>query len=71
MARNASIRRKLVVTVFAWAVGLVIFFPILWTLLTSFKTEGDAINIAGFFSTAGRLKPIPSCKAARTMFSSP
>ena len=51
MARNASIRRKLVVTVFAWAVGLVIFFPILWTLLTSFKSEGDAINIASFFST--------------------
>ncbi|HQY75077.1 MAG TPA: carbohydrate ABC transporter permease, partial [Aestuariivirga sp.] len=51
MARNASIRRKLVVTAFAWTVGLVIFFPILWTLLTSFKTEGDAINIASFFST--------------------
>ena len=51
MARNASIRRKLVVTAFAWAVGLVIFFPILWTVLTSFKTEGDAINIASFFST--------------------
>ena len=51
MARNASIRRKLVVTTFAWAVGLIIFFPILWTLLTSFKSEGDAINIASFFST--------------------
>ena len=51
MARNASIRRKLVVTAFAWTVGLVIFFPILWTLLTSFKTEGDSINIASFFST--------------------
>ena len=51
MARNASIRRKLIVTVFAWAVGLIIFFPILWTLLTSFKSEGDAINIASFFST--------------------
>ncbi|MBL8902027.1 MAG: carbohydrate ABC transporter permease [Hyphomicrobiales bacterium] len=51
MARNASIRRKLVVTAFAWTVGLVIFFPILWTVLTSFKTEGDAINIASFFST--------------------
>lgn len=51
MARNASIRRKLVVTAFAWAVGLIIFFPILWTLLTSFKSEGDAINIASFFST--------------------
>jgi sorbitol/mannitol transport system permease protein len=51
MARNASTRRKLVVTAFAWAIGLLIFFPILWTVLTSFKTEGDAINISGFFST--------------------
>jgi len=51
MARNASFRRKLVVTAFAWAIGLLIFFPILWTVLTSFKTEGDAINISGFFST--------------------
>jgi len=51
MARNASIRRKLVVTAFAWIIGLLIFFPILWTVLTSFKTEGDAINIASFFST--------------------
>lgn len=51
MARSTSIRRKLVVTAFAWAVGLIIFFPILWTLLTSFKSEGDAINIASFFST--------------------
>ena len=46
-----SIQRKLVVTVLAWAVGLIVFFPILWTVLTSFKTEGDAINIASFFST--------------------
>lgn len=45
MARNASIRRKLVVTAFAWTVGLVIFFPILWTVLTSFKTEGEAIHL--------------------------
>ena len=45
MARNASIRRKLVVTVLAWAIGLLIFFPILWTIITSFKSEGDAISL--------------------------
>jgi sorbitol/mannitol transport system permease protein len=28
----------------AWAVGLTIFFPILWTILTSFKSEGQAIS---------------------------
>ena len=27
----------------AWVVALLIFFPILWTILTAFKTEGDAI----------------------------
>jgi sorbitol/mannitol transport system permease protein len=43
MARAVSTRRKVVVTVFAWAVGILIFFPILWTILTSFKTEAEAI----------------------------
>jgi sorbitol/mannitol transport system permease protein len=43
MARKVSTNRKLLVTAFAWAIGLLIFFPILWTILTSFKTEGDAI----------------------------
>jgi sorbitol/mannitol transport system permease protein len=43
MARRVSGRRQLVVTVIAWAIGLAIFFPILWTILTSFKTEAEAI----------------------------
>jgi sorbitol/mannitol transport system permease protein len=36
-------RRKLIVTIAAWLIALAIFFPILWTILTSFKTEADAI----------------------------
>jgi sorbitol/mannitol transport system permease protein len=51
MARKESTQRKLVVTILAWTVGLIVFFPILWTILTSFKSEGDAINISTFFST--------------------
>jgi sorbitol/mannitol transport system permease protein len=51
MARKESTQRKLVVTVLAWSVGLLVFFPILWTIMTSFKSEGDAINISTFFST--------------------
>ena len=51
MARKESVQRKLIVTVLAWAVGLTVFFPILWTVLTSFKSEGDAIAISTFFST--------------------
>ncbi len=43
MARSASTRRKVVVSVVAWAIAILIFFPILWTVLTSFKTEGDAV----------------------------
>lgn len=43
MARAVTPSRKFAVTLIAWAVGLLIFFPILWTILTSFKTEGDAI----------------------------
>lgn len=43
MARAASERRMLVTTLLAWGIGLLLFFPILWTVLTSFKTEGEAI----------------------------
>ena len=43
MAREVSTQRKTINTVVAWAIGLLIFFPILWTVLTSFKTEATAI----------------------------
>ncbi len=44
MARAVTTRRKTINTIAAWAIGLLIFFPILWTILTSFKTEAQAIN---------------------------
>ncbi len=44
MARAVTQQRKAVNTVLAWAIGLLIFFPILWTILTSFKTEAQAIS---------------------------
>ncbi|WP_454851886.1 carbohydrate ABC transporter permease [Rhizobium binxianense] len=43
MARKVSTRRKVIMTAIAWALGILIFFPILWTFLTSFKTEADAV----------------------------
>lgn len=43
MARAVTNQRKLIVTLVAWAIGLAIFFPILWTFLTSFKSEAEAI----------------------------
>ena len=44
MARSVTPRRKAINTVIAWIVGLLIFFPILWIIVLSFKTEGDAIK---------------------------
>ncbi len=44
MARSLKNQQKMVNTVIAWTIGLLIFFPVLWTVLTSFKTEGQAIN---------------------------
>jgi len=36
-------RRKIIYTALAWLFGGTIFFPIFWTVLTSFKTEIEAI----------------------------
>lgn len=43
MIRTATIQRKIIFTAIAWAIGLLIFFPVLWTILTSFKSEAQAI----------------------------
>jgi sorbitol/mannitol transport system permease protein len=43
MARAVTTNRKALNTAIAWGIGLLIFFPILWTVLTSFKTEAQAI----------------------------
>lgn len=43
MARAQSPRRRLITTLAAWGVALIIFFPVLWMILTSFKTEASAV----------------------------
>ncbi|RME15985.1 MAG: carbohydrate ABC transporter permease [Alphaproteobacteria bacterium] len=43
MARAVTTRRKTLNTLVAWTIGLLIFFPILWIFVLSFKSEGDAI----------------------------
>ena len=43
MAREVTVQRKLTFTALAWLVAFLLFFPILWTILTSFKTEAEAI----------------------------
>jgi sorbitol/mannitol transport system permease protein len=44
MARAVSVRRRTIATVAAWLIGFLIFFPILWTIITSFKTELEAFS---------------------------
>ncbi|PDT50129.1 sugar ABC transporter permease [Sinorhizobium fredii] len=44
MARAVSSRRVAVFTIAAWIIALVIFFPILYTIITSFKSEAEAIQ---------------------------
>jgi sorbitol/mannitol transport system permease protein len=45
MALKMTTRGRMGLTAVAWIVGFLIFFPILWTFLTSFKSEGDAYSI--------------------------
>jgi sorbitol/mannitol transport system permease protein len=45
MARKVTTSRRVTMSVIAWLVALLIFFPILWMFLTSFKTEADAYAV--------------------------
>ena len=45
MALKQTTGQRLTMSVIAWLVALLIFFPILWMFLTSFKTEADAYAI--------------------------
>lgn len=45
MARKASKKRVVLMTLLAWAIAILIFFPIVWTVLTSFKSEIDAVAV--------------------------
>lgn len=44
MARKVTNSTKILTTIAAWGLGLLIFLPILWTILMSFHAEGDAIK---------------------------
>ena len=43
MARRVPTSTRIGFTLLAWAVALLLFSPILWTLVTAFKTEAEAI----------------------------
>ena len=44
MARAVTIKRKAITTAVAGIIAFFIFFPVLWIVVLSFKTEGDAIR---------------------------
>ncbi|MER8384964.1 carbohydrate ABC transporter permease [Mesorhizobium sp. M1428] len=44
MARAVTTQHKTIATAAAWIVALLIFFPILYTIITSFKSEQEAIQ---------------------------
>jgi sorbitol/mannitol transport system permease protein len=51
MARKQSNRRTIWVTIVAWTIGILMFFPIFWTAVAAFKTESDAYTLPQNFLT--------------------
>ncbi len=51
MARRQSTRRTIALTVLGWALGILLFFPIFWTVVASLKTESDAYTLPQNFLT--------------------
>ena len=49
MARKVTQQRVVISTAAAWLFGFLIFFPILWMMLTSFKTELEAFSVPPSF----------------------
>ena len=51
MARRQSTARTATLSVIAWVIGLILFFPIFWTTVAAFKTESDAYSLPQNFLT--------------------
>ena len=45
MAHKTSLAGKAAATFVAWTIGILLFFPILWTALAAFKSESDAYSM--------------------------
>jgi sorbitol/mannitol transport system permease protein len=68
MARAATPEKKALFTIAAWVVAFLIFFPILYTIITSFKSEQEAIQ--GFsLIPSGTLESYREVEAQRGYFS--
>ncbi len=47
-----KLRQEWAMTLLGWSVALLMAFPVFWTVLTSFKTETEAISrVPLFFSS--------------------
>ncbi len=51
MALKQTTGQKITITIVAWVIGLLLFFPILWTAIAAFKTESDAYTLPQNFLT--------------------
>ena len=49
--------QRVLTAIVGWGVALLLFFPIAWMVLTSFKSEGDAISPSLRFSPTLRIVP--------------
>ena len=54
---KAKQRDKIVMTFLGWGVAFLVFFPILWMIITSFKSEIDAISPSLFFKPTLEASP--------------
>jgi len=64
VARKKKDRNSITWGVVGWVVGIIFFFPVLWMVLTSFKTEAQAYtNVPHLFFT-------PTLSQYRTVFAS-
>ena len=63
---QATPLQRVLAAVFGWVVALLLFFPIAWMVLTSFKSERDAVT-PGLFCFARRSSPITRCSRAPTI----
>jgi sorbitol/mannitol transport system permease protein len=53
MARKTSVAATATTTIAAWLIGILLFFPILWTALAAFKTEANAYTMPQNLFTSG------------------
>ncbi|MEL0024951.1 MAG: carbohydrate ABC transporter permease, partial [Alphaproteobacteria bacterium] len=70
MARSVSNKTKIINTALAGTLALLMFFPILWIVVLSFKTEEDAIRapLEVIFSSGWTLESFGTVQARSNYF---